>query len=503
MSAPSALPLNRIAGRVLAPATHPPPLHRRLVPGQRDRRSADPIAVLAREHDLLCREAVDAAEIAAGLEAAGLSDRTVRERYGLGSVFDLGDALFDLVPRRLEAPPRPANPWRYPVSRHLVRGLLYALPTLPYMTALQLVSGSPRDVLTLAAGGMLAMAVTQGLAYAGYLLAGRGRLRAAARTLWRAVVVAAVAGGALALAGVATGLLNPGPALLVYIQLVYVLAATLIMVFERDRLLMLTLVPGAAVATVLLTVPERGGPLEGPLFGLLGGCLLAVVLVARRTARQLQRVRDRGGSFRLSRSEARQAGVHALYGAAVAGLLSYAVLDPLFLDVPVSANSVLGIGMLPVVLALGVTEWHLHGFRSDAEVILERTYDIRSFAQRTRRSLLRRASAYAAALIVLTAAVLGPLQVGGSVESVLIWRHVGYGVIGLALFFATVLVSCGLVARALPLMGLALLVDVTVRSVAGLPLLALTLAHVAVYAALLSGLAATTMVSLASPLRLR
>lgn len=506
MSAPSALHSGRVARGVLRPdgptAAAPQP-RLRVIPDQRDRRSATPIAALAREHDLLCREAVDAAEIAAGLEAAGLSDRTVRERYGIGTVFELADALFALVPRRLGVWPRPADPWRHPVSRHLLRGLLYALPTLPYMTALRLVSGSPRDVLTLVAGGVLAMAVTQGLSYAGHLLSGRGGRRAAARTLWRAVAVAAVAGGAVSAAAVGAGVLNPGPALLVYLQLVYVLAATLIMVFERDRLLVLALLPGAAVAGVMLAAPDQPGSVEGALFALLTGCVVAVVLLARRTARQIELVRNRGGVPRLSRPEVRQAGTHTLYGAAVAGLLSYAVLDPLVLDVPVTANSFIGIGMLPVVLALGVTEWHLHGFRSDTETILHGTYDVRTFARRIRRSLLRRALAYAATVTGLTVALLGSLAVTGPLDPVLVWRHVGYGLIGLGLFFATVLVSCGLVARALALMGLALVVDVTVRAVAGLPLLALTLAHVATYLVLFVGLAVMAMVSLASPLRLR
>ena len=86
------------------------------------------MAVLARDHDELCTQAADHSEIAAGLEAAGVSDRQARRTYGFASVFELAEAMYHTVPRRpVDSRTRP-DPWRRPVARHLLRGLLYALP---------------------------------------------------------------------------------------------------------------------------------------------------------------------------------------------------------------------------------------------------------------------------------------------------------------------------------------------------------------------------------------
>ena len=64
-----------------------------------DRRSPD--FLLSREHDALCRNATDPLEIAAGLEAAGISDRHARASYGAATVFELAEKLYDQVPRRI------------------------------------------------------------------------------------------------------------------------------------------------------------------------------------------------------------------------------------------------------------------------------------------------------------------------------------------------------------------------------------------------------------------
>jgi hypothetical protein len=175
--------------------------------------------------------------------------------------------------------------------------------------------------------------------------------------------------------------------------------------------------------------------------------------------------------------------LHAAYGAVTAGLLMYAVLDALAHPNPAPMPTLLGIGMLPLVASLGISEWQLHAFRSDSEEILHSTYRLDAFAQQVRRSLLRRIFTYALVLVALSVAVLGAMMMRHDLGSVLGLRYLGYGLLGVALFEATMLVSCGLIAQALVFLGVALAVDTAVRQLFAAPV-PLTVAHALVFATL-------------------
>ncbi|NDZ83943.1 hypothetical protein G3I19_36640, partial [Streptomyces sp. SID10853] len=63
---------------------------------------ADPVRALMHRHRELCEQAVDPLEIAAGLEAHGITDRTAA-RFRHRDVFSLADELYARVPRGAEA----------------------------------------------------------------------------------------------------------------------------------------------------------------------------------------------------------------------------------------------------------------------------------------------------------------------------------------------------------------------------------------------------------------
>ncbi|KAA6215429.1 hypothetical protein CP973_33995 [Streptomyces albofaciens JCM 4342] len=86
---------------------------------------ADPVKTLMHRHRTLCELAVDPMEIAAGLEAHGVTDRTAA-RFRHRDVFSLAEELYARVPRA-EAPPDAPAP--EPV-RH-GRGVRAALHLLP------------------------------------------------------------------------------------------------------------------------------------------------------------------------------------------------------------------------------------------------------------------------------------------------------------------------------------------------------------------------------------
>ncbi|MEF3115863.1 hypothetical protein [Streptomyces chrestomyceticus] len=110
-----------------APAPTPAPLPVRDIPARPPRRGpADPVKTLMHQHRTLCERAVDPMEIAAGLEAHGVTDRTAAG-FRHRDVFSLAEELYARVPRA-EAPP-PAVPAPVPVRRgRAARVALHLLP---------------------------------------------------------------------------------------------------------------------------------------------------------------------------------------------------------------------------------------------------------------------------------------------------------------------------------------------------------------------------------------
>lgn len=109
------------------------------------RGSVDPVRALMHRHRELCARAVDPLEIAAGLEAHGVTDRTAA-RFRHRDVFSLAEELYARVPRDGDgdsgddAPPEgtgPARPWG-------VRVALGLLPLLPGALAAATVAAAHR-----------------------------------------------------------------------------------------------------------------------------------------------------------------------------------------------------------------------------------------------------------------------------------------------------------------------------------------------------------------------
>ncbi|MFD5430084.1 hypothetical protein [Streptomyces sp. NPDC127084] len=175
------------------------------VPAAARRGPADPVKTLMHRHRELCERAVDPLEIAAGLEAHGLTDRTAA-RFRHRDVFSLAEEMYARVPRNEPAATaaRPAAgaaaEWAGPVRSApgvalLLPALLPGAVAVAGVTALNLSDGLVR--VGAAVGGALALAA----ALSGSLR--RGPLRVPDRTvpsgrLWVGSLIAfSLAGGGL------------------------------------------------------------------------------------------------------------------------------------------------------------------------------------------------------------------------------------------------------------------------------------------------------------------
>ncbi|MEN1887786.1 hypothetical protein [Streptomyces mirabilis] len=123
------------------------------------RGAVDPVKALMHRHRELCERAVDPLEIAAGLEAHGVTDRTAA-RFRHRDVFSLAEEMYARAARDSDPAPRPAAP-EHPGARAdwAVLSLLPGALCAATVAGLRLTEGQPR--LAVAAGGTLA--VTLGL----------------------------------------------------------------------------------------------------------------------------------------------------------------------------------------------------------------------------------------------------------------------------------------------------------------------------------------------------
>ncbi|MFD9397112.1 hypothetical protein ACFWBB_42190 [Streptomyces sp. NPDC060000] len=121
------------------------------------RGAADPVKALMHRHRELCERAVDPLEIAAGLEAHGVTDRTAA-RFRHRDVFSLAEEMYARVSRDGDAPPlTTATPVPGPRLDWALLTLLPGVLCAATITGVRLTEG--RTCLLVAAGGLLAMAL--------------------------------------------------------------------------------------------------------------------------------------------------------------------------------------------------------------------------------------------------------------------------------------------------------------------------------------------------------
>ncbi|MFD3524266.1 hypothetical protein [Streptomyces sp. NPDC058653] len=132
---------------------------------------ADPVRTLLHSHRELCERAVDPLEIAAGLEAHGVTDRAAA-RFRHRDVFSLAEELYARVPRATDSPadtsgsatPHPARS-ADPRARWALRTLLPGAVCAAAVVALRYADGAPGGVrLAIGVAGAVALATALAVA---------------------------------------------------------------------------------------------------------------------------------------------------------------------------------------------------------------------------------------------------------------------------------------------------------------------------------------------------
>ncbi|MFI8512337.1 hypothetical protein ACIGHB_14540 [Streptomyces sp. NPDC085460] len=359
--------------------------------------AADPLDELALRLDAFVAAAVHPDEIAALLEADGMTDDHIRLAYGRNDSFALAEDLYARGERRHPEPPRPEprGPGRLAglagLGGCLLRGLVFALPGLAYLLAGPLLAGAPgpyglpSGTLPLLAGAVTGWVWNQALSHRAHTWLGLGDRAAAARALLTGAPAGALAGTAVAVAAARDGELPA--ALFAAGQSLYLAAATVLLVLGRERALLAALLP------LLGALPALRWDLPDPLrVALPAVSLTAACLVAARTLRPgaARGAAGRGGPP-LAASVP-----YGLFGLGSGVLVLHAGLGD---------SLATGTGaVIALTLSMGPAEWLLHRFRGGSLARLRTLTTARAFRRAVTGTLLGCLGGYLTALLALTAA---------------------------------------------------------------------------------------------------
>ncbi|MEU1374147.1 hypothetical protein ABZ442_10820 [Streptomyces triculaminicus] len=359
--------------------------------------AADPVDELAQELAAVCAAAVHPDEIAAVLEADGLTGEQIAERYGRADAFELAAELFARVPRGHPEPePRP-DPWKVKPGQFLLRSLVFTLPGFGYTLGSPLMNGGqdrfglPAGTGALIASALVAWAFNQALAHRAYLWLAAGGRGAAARCL----AVGAPLGVLLA-TGAALALPAPPGALAFGVgQVLYLAAATALLVLGRERLLLLALLPTATGGAVVLLARPPSVVGVVLLLATAGGALFAAVY-------EITRARRTDGE-RTGQAPPPAASIpYGLFGLGCGTLTTIAALGDVLVGHHGGAS---GPAVLALTLSMGVAEWLLYRCRGLALGALAASTSTGGLLLRVGRVLTLCVAGYLAALTVLTLAV--------------------------------------------------------------------------------------------------
>ncbi|MEV0132804.1 hypothetical protein AB0H83_30620 [Dactylosporangium sp. NPDC050688] len=358
--------------------------------------STDPVDVLVAE--IYARSGgrfVDGLQVAAMLEAQGVTDRTARVQYGYHDVFELAHEvrvrLAGLAHRSPRRPPRHRK--RGQTLRELCHGALYLLPVMLFPAVATVTHPRP-PVLAIVAAGLLGWVWAGGITWLAYQYVNAGDERAAGRFLaLSAVTGVGVAGLLGAVIAVADGG-GPTVALLVPAVAAYQLASTLLL-YLRDEVWLVALMSPAVIAGVVFALSDRRVP-ETALIPAVA-CVAVTFAVAVRRALLVPGTPAGPGVRAVMRGRWATFALVVAHTALLAALILQGQVPYLAgrFDVLVAA--------LPLVVSMGFVEWRVRRFGERSQGMLNDPWGPRHFRRRV--WLLLAANVGACCLVAAVAAV--------------------------------------------------------------------------------------------------
>jgi hypothetical protein len=355
----------------------------------------DPAEEAATRFGGVAAAAVHPFEVAAAIEAEGVTDRQVQRNYGRTDAFELAEELYADTPRSYPEPEATPSPWHSPLSTSVLRGVLYALPGLAFPLGAPMLSGPadrgglPHGTVALALSILFNWAWNQALAHRTHSRLGRGQRRSAGLCLLRGACVGAGLGALGALLGALVAGTDVGGVLLFCGgQAVYLAASCVLLVLGRESLLLKVLAPAAVGGAGALLGLFRPTPLTALL-------LLCTVLPAvAQAGRQLSGLlRDTDDEFAVEPLPPVRASLpHGLFGMA---------MSLLTLGVALRGGHVEVAPTVALTVSMGPAEWLLHGYRNRIHGALRAAHSARTFALLSVRSLVLGLASYLGLLAVL------------------------------------------------------------------------------------------------------
>lgn len=434
--------------RVSSPSTQPPSTQPPVGPEHRQTRNV--LGLMSRMAPVAA-VAVDSLEIAAVLEADGITDRTAQLDYGAEDVFALAELVYRRVPRRVPTVVPDETIWRFPWTRATLHSLLYTAPAVGFLPLTPLLSNQA----TLVAVGIVTVvgwSASLTVSYLGYTALAGGR-PAAARVLRNCGLASVLTlAGSLAAAVWRLGLPPAGAAAAGCLG-VYLLAATVALVCGARLWLAAALTP-ATLAGIgyMITAGQLAWAWAGSLTTAVIALALAVVLVSAPGSQ---------AAGLTPRAVWRDASAHGLFGLLAAGLVLIPTLSEMRAGGSLTATAVLTASL---TLSMGAAEAGLYRYRRTILRLLCRTHTIEGFSGGSVPALLAAVGTYLCVLggLVTVAAA------GGSAAGLLrpsphtVMLGAAVVALGGALFVALLLLALGSHYPPLVVLAAALVVNVGV-----------------------------------------
>jgi hypothetical protein len=428
---------------------------------QQLRGGRDPLDEIVDRVRPMASEAVDALQVAALLEADGITDRIARVEFGFGDVFELAEVVYSRLngsgSRVGVRPAARAGGGARDAWRDVSHGLLYLLPSAVFPAVLAFIEPTSVVVALVLAGG-LGWLLAGTASWLAYQLLGLGDPQSASRLLcWftaagllaatvLGVAVATIAGGGGRVVAFAAG------------AMAYQMASTVLTFYRAEVWLAVTMVPAAASGAAYVFA---GAPSLSWTLGVGGACVAATLALAVGHAYRAGAAEEGGRGARDPRPVRtllrRRAGVVTLvvvYTGLSAAYLLHAQVPYLIdgFDVVVTA--------VPLMLGMGVVEWRARRFVEQARDLLRRVYRPTRFVRRAWLLLAANVAGCVALVALLEAALLMVMHRAGVMSAATVAMAAAYPVLAGAYLLSFVLAGQGEYASLCLALGAALVVHV-------------------------------------------